>query len=364
MFPKVAIIYLTYNTAASAHDIPACLRSLEAMEYPKESVKIIFVENQSKHGQSRPMIEQEWFPKAGSTLPAMEYISNTNDVGYAGANMVGLKAAKAWGAEYVYLLNQDAVVDPGFLSRVVEYAEANQNAAVIQSRVMLEQDRTKLNSQGNALHYLGFGFCIGHRETYIPHRPSSVPMFYATGAAMLVRISATETIGLFEPSYYMYHEDVDLSWRARLAGFDVAYVEDSVVYHHYEFSKSIKKFYWMERNRHLTNFTNYEWKTIAALLPMLFVMELGTVYFSLRSGWAKEKMRSWAHLLKPSTWAFIRARRAEVAQFRKVSDAALLPLFCGVIINQEVENPLLTKVVNPIMNGYFGVMKRFFRCKG
>lgn len=361
MMPKVAIIYLTYNTAASAHDIPACLRSLEAMDYPKECVKMFFVENQSKHGQSRPMIEKDWFPKAGSALPMMEYISNTDDVGYAGANVVGLKAAKAWGAEYVYLLNQDAIVDPKFLSTVVAYAEAHPNAAVVQSRVMLEQKPDCLNSQGNALHFLGFGFCIGHREAYVPHAAPKVPMFYACGAAMLVRVSATETIGLFEPSYYMYHEDVDLSWRARLAGFDIAYMEDSVVYHHYEFSKSIKKFYWMERNRHLTNFINLEWKTLVAIAPMLIVMELGTMYFALRSGWAKEKARSWLHLLKPSTWAFIRARRAEVASFRNVSDAELLPLMCGVIINQEVENPLLTKVVNPIMNGYFGVLKRIFR---
>ena len=69
--PKVVIIYLTYNTPASAHDIPECLRSLEAIDYPKDRAKIIFVENQSKHGKSRTMIETDWFPKAGVTLPEM-----------------------------------------------------------------------------------------------------------------------------------------------------------------------------------------------------------------------------------------------------------------------------------------------------
>ncbi len=361
MMPKVAIIYLTYNTQASTQDIPACLRSLENMDYPKDRVRIIFVENQSKHGQSRPMIERDWFPKAGVTLPEMEYISNTDDVGYAGANCIGLDAAKRWGAEFVYLLNQDTTVDPAFLSAIVEYAEAHPNAAVMQSRIMLKQTPDALNSEGNALHYLGFGFSIGYCEKYTRGRTAALPMFYASGAALFVRIAALDTIGLFEPSYYMYHEDVDLSWRARLAGFDVAYVEDSVIFHHYEFSKSIQKFYWMERNRHLTNLTNYEWKTVAAIAPMLFVMELGTMYFAFRSGWGKEKARSWIHLMKPSTWVFIRVRRTEVASFRKVSDAKLLPLMCGVVVSQEIENPLLTKIVNPIMNGYFGLIKRLFR---
>ena len=361
MMPKIAIIYLTYNTAASTHDIPECLRSLEAMDYPMDRVKIIFVENQSRHGQSRPMIEKDWFPKAGLTLPAMEYISNIDDVGYAGANVVGLAAAKAWGAEYVYLLNQDATVAPSFLTEIVQYAEAHPNAAVMQSRIMLGQDRAKLNSKGNAFHYLGFSFSLGANEIYVPGAKSDLPVFCASGAAVLVRCSAVETIGLFESSYYMYHEDVDLSWRARLAGFDVAYVEDSVVYHHYEFLKSITKVYWMERNRHLTNFINYNWKTLVAIAPMAIVMEFGTFGFAMKSGWGKEKLRSWSFFLKPSTWAFIRARRAKVAAFRKVRDADLLRLMCSVIVNQEIENPILTNLVNPLMTAYFGLLQRIVR---
>lgn len=361
MHPKVALVYLTYNTKDSAIDIPECLKSIEAMDYPKDRVRMIFVENPSVHGRSRPMIEENWYPKAGVTLPEMEYVSNEIDQGYAGANVVALRAARAWGAEYMYLLNQDTIVDSQFLSRVVEYGESHPNAAVMQSRVMLKQAKDELNSEGNALHYLGFGFCMGYREKYVPHHTPKLPMFYASGAAVLVRLSAVDQIGLFEPSYYMYHEDVDLSWRARLAGFDVAYVEDSVVYHHYQFSKSIKKFYWMERNRLLTNFTNYEWKTIAAITPMTIIMEFGTMLFALKSGWGKEKLRAWAHFFKPSTWVFVRSRRAEIRAFRKISDAQLLPLMCGIITNQDIENPILSRFVNPMMNGYFGLLKRIFK---
>jgi GT2 family glycosyltransferase len=358
MMPKIAIIYLTYNTKDSAEDIPECLRSIEVAEYPKDRMMIVFVENKSKHGQSRSMIERDWFPKAGVTMPEMEYISNVDDVGYAGATGVGLVAARTWGADYVYLLNQDTVVDPNFLWRIVQYAESHSNAAIMQSRLMLKQSPDECNSQGNALHYLGFGFSIGYGEKYIPNETAKLPMFYASGAAVLIRISAIDLIGFFEPSYYMYHEDVDLSWRARLAGFDIAYVEDSVVFHHYEFSRSISKFFWMERNRHLTNLVNYEWKTLLVIAPMTLIMELGTMIFAIKSGWWKEKLRSWIYFFKPSTWQFICTRRAKVASFRKVRDAELLPMLCGVITNQDIENPMLTYVVNPVLNAYFGLIKR------
>lgn len=361
MPPKVAVLYLTYNTPASATDIPDCFRSLEQVDYPKDRWRIIVVENPSKHGKSYPFIMSDWMPKMGQTLPEIDIHPNAVDKGFAGANVVGSQAAKAWGADYIYLLNQDATADSQFLSRIVAEAEAHPNAAVIQSRIMLKQAPELLNARGNALHYLGFGFSLGYRQTPEDAKKNTLPMFYASGAGVLIRMSAIEKIGLFEPSYYMYHEDVDVSWRARLAGYDVLYAEDSVIYHHYEFSKSIKKFYWMERNRHLTNLTNYKIGTLIAITPMLLVMELGAIVFAIKGGWLKEKARSWLHFLKPSTWLFVLRRRKEVKAFRRASDRAMLEYMVGVIENQEVESPLTKHVVNPILNLYFKFLKALVR---
>ncbi|MEK7105181.1 MAG: glycosyltransferase family 2 protein [Patescibacteria group bacterium] len=359
--PKVAVIYLTYNTAASAVDIPDCLRTLEQVDYPLDRWRVVIVENPSKHGASHPMIERDWKPKAGKTLPDMSIHLNECDVGFAGACNVGFEAAKQWGADYVYLLNQDAVVDPHFLKTVVAYAEAQPNAAVVQSRIMLKQSPELYNTRGNAFHYLGFGFSLGYREPFRHGEASdSQPFFYASGAGVLVRVKATETIGLFEPSYYMYHEDVDLSWRARLAGFTIGYAEDSVIYHRYEFSKSIRKFYWMERNRHLTNLVNYRWRTLCLIAPLAFVMECGTLLFAFRSGWWREKLKSWGHFLKPSTWGWIMKRRGKLRTIRRCRDQELLPFMTGQITNQET-NSFLMRLVNPIFARYFSFLKRVVR---
>jgi GT2 family glycosyltransferase len=353
---KVVVQILLYNESFATID--TLLSSLERVEYPREDWALVIVNNRCAGFDIEEHWKQRWAVKVGVTLPKTIFQAQEND-GFAGGHNSALALSRQLNPEFIYLLNGDAHVGSKVLAASVAYADAHPNAAVIQSRVMLDQDQTKLNSAGNALHFLGFGYSLGSNEVYVPGKRSTVPMFYASGAAVLLRTSVIDAIGLFESSYFMYHEDVDCSWRARLAGFDIAYVEDSVVFHHYEFSKSIKKFYWMERNRHLTNFTNYQPLTLLLIAPALMVMECGTLYFALRSGWAKEKVRSWWHFVQPSTWAFIARRRREVAAFRVVDDKKIIAFMCGVITNQEVDNPLLTRVVNPFMTGYLRVVQWF-----
>lgn len=187
-------------------------------------------------------------------------------------------------------------------------------------------------------------------------------MFYASGAGVLIRSSVLDHIGgMFEPMYFMYHEDVDISWRARLAGFDIGYADDSVVYHRYEFSRSMKKFYWMERNRHLTNLCNYKIGTLALIAPPMIVMELGTLFFAFKSGWWKEKLRAWAFFLKRSTWKYIQERRRFVQSIRVKSDREMLTRMVGVITAQETENVIMNQLVNPVLAAYLQLLKKIVR---
>lgn len=352
---NVVVQILLYNESFSTID--KLLASLERVEYPRDEWALVIVNNRCAGFDIEGHFQKHWASKVGVTLPKTVFQAQENN-GFAGGHNSAYELSRQLSPRFIYLLNGDAHVDPRVLAASVSYADAHPNAAVIQSRLMLDQEPGRLNSSGNALHFLGFGYSLGSNETYVPGKRSLTPMFYASGAAVLLRMSALEMIGLFESSYFMYHEDVDLSWKARLAGFDIAYVEDSVVFHHYEFSKSIKKFYWMERNRHLTNLTYYRVPTLLMIAPALFVMEIGTFLFSLKSGWAKEKVRSWLHFFLPSTWVFIRRRRQEAEAFRKVSDREILSHMCGIVTNQEVDNFIMTKIVNPVLHGYLGLLQR------
>jgi GT2 family glycosyltransferase len=352
-FPKVAVQILFYNEPVEEADALMC--SLEKMNYPREAWQIFILKSFHSESKIADFLKNKWLSKAGLTLPQITFLELPN-TGFSGGHNRLFEASQTWEPDFLYLLNGDAAADPECLIKAVEIASDNPKAALVQSLVMLE-DRQSVNSLGNAMHFLGFGFTLGHHQE-IGKIKNTLPMFYASGAGLLVRTSVLKEIGgLFKPDYFLYHEDLDLSWRARLAGYDILLAPESKIFHHYEFSKSIKKFYFMERNRHLTNLVNYKWPTLFLMSPAALAMEFGTTLFSFRSGWWKEKWRSYFYFLRPATWVWIFCCRAEVRRFRVKRDREMLELMTGVIINQEVENLILAKIVNPILKIYFCLLK-------
>ncbi len=350
MNPLVVVQILLYNEPFDGID--RLLASLEAVDYPLGRWKVVIVNNQCAGFDIAGHFEKKWRAKVGVSLPETVFQVQKNN-GFAGGHNSAHAISKTFHPEYIYLLNGDAHVDHQFLWRVVQAAEAHPNAALVQSRILLDQDREKINSIGNALHFLGFGFSKTTDE-------SSLPTFYASGAGVLIRTAMLHG-RMFDDGYFMYHDDVDLGWRARLAGHDIVIANDSVIYHHYEFSRSIKKFYWMERNRHLTNLANYKLGTLILIAPAAIIMEFGTLIFAIKGGWAKEKVRSWLHFFKPSTWRWIFRTRYEVAGLRNVTDRVILSKMVGVIENQETNNPFVLYLVNPLMSLYLVILRTLVR---
>lgn len=361
MMPKVAFQVVSYWSKEGEQDLEALRCSLEAVDYPHDRWRIVVIDNPSPHGRALEYLKREWLSRSGTTLPEVELVVNEHNTGFAGGHMSGFTAAKRWAADYLYISNQDASVAPDFLTRIVLRAEQEPETALWQSQLLLKQTPNVLNSAGNALHFLGFGYCIGYKQTVEEAERNRPPMFYASGAAMLVRVSVLPRIGLFDERYFMYHEDVDLAWRARLAGFGVGYVKESIAYHRYEFSRSIKKFYWMERNRHLTNLVNYKISTLFLIAPAVLIMELGTFGFAIKSGWWKEKLRAWLFFTRPSTWVMIIHRRRFVQTMRRRTDQEMLSQMVGIIDAQEVQNPLMRFVANPLLQIYFWFVKALVR---
>lgn len=368
-YPKVGIIYLTYNTKNSAVEIPRCLASLEKMRYPLDRVELICVENQSTHGKSWPMIERDWLPKAGKTLPRITNKENTDDVGYAGGNNVGFEIAKSLDCDYVFLLNQDTEVDPDFLVMAVERAERDPKVGFVQSLVMLGDHRDEANSVGNCYHFLGYGYAGGHHwkidrvNKYFQERSIKNPDLEVgtwSGCAVLGRVSMLKQIGLFDGRFYMYHEDIDATINSRVHGWKSVIEPKSMVYHYYQFSKSIKKFYWMERNRYIFLLTYYKIPTLLLIaLPMLGV-EIVTFLLALKGGWWREKARAWGYLFRADTWKWIHTRRTRIQKERIINDRQLLSIATGEIlfqgegedeggIQKDVKSGLVTSVGNPIM---------------
>lgn len=362
---KVVVQILLYSEPIELLD--RLFASLARTDYPRDLLEIVAVNNHCPgHEGIAREAEARWVPQAAAgNGPRIRFVRSATNTGFAGGHQMAYELARESGPEFVYLLNSDAVVDPGFIRAAVAYADAHPNAALVQSRIMLEQEPGLLNSAGNAMHFLGFGFSLGYRAK--PDADGGLaaekrPIFYPSGAGVLVRVAALEKIGgLFDPRYFLYHEDSELAWRAFLAGYDIGCATDSIILHRYEFSKSTAKFYWIERNRNANLLIFYRLPTLVLIALPWLAFEFGTLLFSFRSGWWRERLRASAYFLRPSTWRWIRERRALARRLRVKSDRDMLARMVGEITNQEVENPLLTKVVNPFMRAYFAALKAVVR---
>lgn len=342
--PKVLIVILVYNGAEYLRD---CLSSLSKISYPKDKLEVLIIDNASTDG-SVDYIKNNW--------AEVRLIENQKNIGFAVGNNIGMQYAIDNNFDYIYLLNQDTVVEHDFLNRVIEIGESDLKIGAVQSKLLLYHDKGKINSTGNEIHYLGFAFAGGYQA---PDRELTVrEITYPSGASVLLKVEALKLVGLFNHEFFAYHEDTDLGWRLWLGGWKVMLAPKSVVYHKYEFSRSIKKFYYMERNRRLVIFQNYKCPTILFVLPACFLMNLAMFFYSFVGGWWQEEFRVIWYFLKPKSWAKLFKARKQVQKKRKVKDKDIIKRFVGKIEFQDLQNPLLKYIANPIFNFYWQLVKK------
>jgi GT2 family glycosyltransferase len=295
-------------------------------------------------------------------LPAVLVASDAN-LGFSGGNNLVFQRAIADGDDFVYLLNPDTEVERGFLDEAITVARRDAQIALVQSLVLRHGEPGTVNSYGDALHFLGFGYSNGDgcrlSEPDVTARTAAVrELPYACGTAALVRVAALSEIGLFQEELFIYCEDVELSWRARLAGYRVVLAPASRVQHKYDFHKSPAKFYWLERNRWLVLLWCYHAGTLVLLGPALLAMEGGVWAMAVAGGWWREKARACQYLLRPTHWPRIFATRRAVQQLRRRRDRDVTELFAGVITFGPLSPWLLTRVANPALAAYWRVVRR------
>ena len=185
-------------------------------------------------------------------FPSVEVVEAGQNLGFGAGVNRGIRRALEKGAEFVYLLNPDARVTPEFLVEAVAEMARDESVAAVQSLLLLEPDGAFIDSAGNTIHFLGLRLlrrCIGGLERRRP--PSRAEIAFASGAAVLLRLSALATVGTMAEELFLYCEDMDLCWRLRLAGHAIRLAPRSVVLHRHEFSRNRDKYFLLERNRWL-----------------------------------------------------------------------------------------------------------------
>lgn len=359
MKPKVGIIYLTFPTKNWERDIDRAMRSFERLDYPKDRLELICVESKGSRPPVKDWFEKTWMPKSGSSLPRIHYVFNDETIGFSGNNNLGLEIARQTGCEYVHLTNEDTDVAPDYLTHAVECAESDPKIGAVQSLILLGEERDKINSIGNAFHFLGFGYSKGYKLSR-SHAPSSIEEIgYASGAGVLVRVSALGE-QLFDEGFFSYHEDTDLSLSLRARGYRIVIEPKSVMWHYYEFAKAKINYYWMERNRYALVFSYYRPWTLFLILPALIAVDLATTILSIPGGWFDMKRKVYGDLFSSAFWKWIAQRRRIIKASRKIGDRQLLDLAVGSIEFQEsaVQSPVVTYIGNPVLRAYWWLAKR------
>lgn len=250
--PVVVIPNLNGGTA-----LLEAVRSLVEQSLPAH---IIVVDNAST---------DDSLAQLGRTYPAVEIIRNPINRGYAGGVNPGLRRAIELGAEFATVFNDDAIADKHWLKQLVGHLQAHPKIGAAAPKV-LAADRERLDSTGDYYTVWGLPYPRGRRE-YDTHKyDTETDIFAASGAASLYRVSALQKVGLFDEDFFAYYEDVDLSFRLQLAGWQVAYVPTALVYHHIGMTSA-----------RIKGFTTHQ---TLKNLPLLWIKNVPRPYL-WRTGW-------------------------------------------------------------------------------
>lgn len=329
--PRAAIVVVTYH---SLKDVDACFGSLARARLG--GAEVIAVDNASSDGTPAAIRER---------FPWVTVVDAGSNLGFAAGNDLGIRRALDAGAEWVYLLNPDTDVDPGFLEEARAVAEADPRAAAVQSLLLLHPDRDRVNTAGNTVHFLGFGACGAYRapRAQVPDEPREIA--FASGAGVLLRAAALRDAGLFDEKLFMYQEDQDLGLRLRLRGWRARLAPRSVVWHHYAFSRNPRKYFFLERNRYVVLAKLLRVRSLVVLAPFLLLADLALLVLAAAHGWLPEKLRAHRALLSREVRAHVRAERARIQATRTVSDRELARWFSPELEFEGLQGGWLPRVL-------------------
>lgn len=224
--PEVAAVILNYRTP---HDSLEAVASLEKAGY--KNLQVILVDNGS---------ESEWRERVITEHPRVTFIRNETNLGFAGGCNVGIRRALEDNAEYVLLLNSDALATPGLLKELVFLGDSLPQVGVL-GPVILREDGSGVWYQGGSLNrFLGYTRHLGMGQALQVVSDGPVPTDFVPGTVMLVKRNVFETIGLFDEDYFLYFEDLDLSERARKAGIGVVYCPSATALHKVSASAGVR----------------------------------------------------------------------------------------------------------------------------
>jgi GT2 family glycosyltransferase len=333
---RISVVIVAYESG------PALTRCLKSLERELDSgAEVIVVDN----GDGGPEIAE------AQRMSFVRVLTPGKNLGFAGGCNLG--ARHATGTALVFL-NPDTVVAPGAIGALVAPLE-DAAIGITTARLRLLDRPQLLNSAGNVLHVTGLAWAGRYGEP-AEQVTEEEEVAYPTGAAMAMQADLFWNLGGFTEELFMYQEDLELAWRARLRGLRIVLVPKADVYHDYEFGRNPTKHYLLERNRLVFVLSAYSGRLLVLLGPVLFSTELAMLALALKDGWARDKLAGWGWCVRRAGW--LRQRRRKTQALRQVPDRELAAYLTSVVDPAMIVVPGVVRVMNPLLGSYWSLVRR------
>lgn len=255
--PAVAVVIPNHN---GRHHLEECLRSLSGLDYPKERISVVLVDNGSVDGSVEYLTTHH---------PEVRVVAHPVNLGFSAACNAG--AAASSDAEIVVFLNNDMRVESRFLRELT--APIVDGRAPCTGAKILSWDGSTVDFAGGGMAFHGIGFQRGSRDggaTGGVGQREEGPTLFACGGAMAIARELFERVGGFDEDFFAYYEDADLGWRLWVLGYSVLFVPRAVCYHHHSATSRVfprEQIRMLQvRNPLLTVLKNYEAANVERVL--------------------------------------------------------------------------------------------------
>jgi GT2 family glycosyltransferase len=335
---RLAVIIVTHRCReALTETLPALTRELEPGD------ELIVVDNASGDGTAE---------RARELAPGGRVLEAGANLGYGAGNNLGAEAATA---ELLCFLNPDAVPASGFREALAAPLRDGLAWGAWQGLVTA-QGGTIVNTRGGAVHFTGIAWAggAGERLEPPPSEPSTPEPGFVSGACLVIPRALFRELGGFAEELFLYHEDVDLSLRLRLAGHRLGVAAGARVDHDYEFDKGPAKWRFLERNRWATLIRTYPAPLLWLLAPALLATEAAVLAAAVAGGWAGPKLASWADLARwlPRLW---RERQA-IAHTRAVGSRQFAAALTPALDSPYLGGVARSRLVGAALRAYWAVV--------
>jgi GT2 family glycosyltransferase len=331
-----SVIIVSYN---SKNDLAECIPSLMSQSYTNK--ELIIVDNASADGTVAFIREQ---------YPDIHLVESKSNLGYAEGNNLGFRHSQG---DYIVIVNPDTVAHHDWLKELIRPLENDTGISLTSSKILLYDRRDNINTCANITHYSGLDFCNGFRDSSARFVKDE-EVGAVSGCSFAITRNVFDQLNGFDPDFFMYMEDIDISWRARLAGYKILLAPSSIIYHKFSLIVHPWKLFFLERNRYLMILKNYKLKVLVLSMPALFITEIMTMGYAVTRGLPFVYYKLKAYLWLATNFGQIIDKRRNVQKTIKITEKDFIRMLeWHIPFDQLVGNRLLYAVANLVFNSFY-----------